>query len=128
MIFFAGLKKPLKPAENSYSGKVFVLTDGASFSTSGHLASLLKYHGIGTFIGEESGGGAVVTDGGKSITLKNTKMRAYCATTVFKTAVNGLPEGRGVIPDYEVKPSLDDYLRGKDPQLEKALELINGTM
>jgi hypothetical protein len=128
MFLFGGLKKPLKPAENSYNGKVFVLADGASFSTSGHLASLIKYHGLGTFIGEESGGGAVVTDGGKSITLKNTKIRAYCATTVFKTAVEGLPEGRGVIPDLVVRPSLEDYLKGNDPQLKKTLELINGVM
>lgn len=124
--FFAGYKRPLKPAENSYKGRVYVLTDGASFSTAGHLASLIKYHKLGTFIGEESGGGAVVTDAGKSITLKNTRLRVYYATSVFKTAVDGLPAGQGVIPDYEVRSSLLDYLSGNDPQLQKAVELIKG--
>lgn len=125
MFIYFSLKKPVKPAENHFTGSIYILTDGASFSTTGHLCSLLKYHNIGTFIGEESGGGAVVTDGGKNITLKNTKLRIYCARTVFKAAVSGLLEGHGVIPDYEIRFSRQDYLNGNDPQLQKAVELIN---
>jgi hypothetical protein len=125
MIFYAGLKRPVKPSENRYTDKVYILTDGGCFSTAGHFASLMKYHNIGKFVGEESGGSAVVTDGGKNLTLKNTKLRIYYATTVFKTAAYGLPEGRGVIPDYEVKFTMEDYLNNKDPQLQKVVELIN---
>ncbi len=125
MFIYFSLKKPVKPAENNFTGSIYILTDGASFSTTGHLCSLLKYHNVGTFIGEESGGGAVVTDGGKNITLRNTKLRIYCATKVFTAAVSRLPEGHGVIPDYEIRFSLQDYLKGNDPQLQKAIELIN---
>lgn len=33
--------------------------------------------------------------------------------------------GKGVTPDIEVKPTIDDYLDGKDPVLSKALEVLN---
>ncbi|MCK4856010.1 MAG: hypothetical protein KAT31_17145, partial [Bacteroidales bacterium] len=52
---YARLNKPLPMAENRFSGKQYYLIDGMCFSTTGHLASLLKYYGLGTFIGEETG-------------------------------------------------------------------------
>ncbi len=125
--YYAGYKRPLKPKENRFKGRVYILTDGASFSTTGHLVSLIKHHGLGTFVGEESGGGAVVTDGGKNITLKHTRLRVYCATSVFMAAAEGLTEGRGVIPDHVVDFSLQDYMDGNDPQLQKVVELIEGS-
>ncbi|QES89090.1 S41 family peptidase [Rhizosphaericola mali] len=41
------------------------------------------------------------------------------------------PDGRefvgvGVIPDIEVKPTVDDFIKGKDPVLERALQYLNG--
>jgi hypothetical protein len=59
----------IKPARNKFSGTMYVLIDGGCFSTTGHLCSLLRYHGIGTFIGEETAGSFACTDNRTAITL-----------------------------------------------------------
>lgn len=118
--YYAKYKKTLKPAEHRFTGRLYILINGASFSTTGHLCSLLKSHQIGVFIGEESGGSQVCTDASLKYTLRHTKLRLHCATTVFRTAVSNLPPGRGVIPDYPITPTLQDYLEGADPQMELA--------
>ena len=35
--------------------------------------------------------------------------------------------GRGVMPDYVIEPTIEDYLSGRDPQLERALTLARST-
>src|SRR5690554_537493 len=45
--YYAKYKKPLKPAEHRFTGRVYTLINGASFSTTGHLCSLLRFHNIG---------------------------------------------------------------------------------
>jgi len=53
---YNNLKQPIEPAENVFSGILMVLMDGGSFSSTGHLLSLLREHQRGIFVGEESGG------------------------------------------------------------------------
>lgn len=121
---FFSYKWPVVPAVNCFEGKLYTLIDGASFSTTGHQIALIKYHNIGSFIGEESGAAGTVTDLGRFVTLKNTGLRMYCATGVFKAAVSGMGEGRGIIPDYKATYTIEDYLKGRDLEKEAALELI----
>jgi hypothetical protein len=123
--YYAKYKKPRQPAEHRFNGCLYILINGASFSTTGHLCSLLKSHGIGVFIGEETGGSYVCTDASLKYTLRHTKLRLNCATTVFATAVSNLPLGKGVMPDYPITPTLQDYLAETDPQMELAIQLIN---
>ena len=122
--FYYQYKKAIKPAENNYHGNVYILIDGISFSTTGHLASLLKSHKLGTFIGEETGGSYLCSGNAKSSTLRNTRLRLYCSVDTYEVEAAGLTPGRGVMPDYQVKPSLNDYLRGNDPVKQFALDLI----
>ncbi len=35
------------------------------------------------------------------------------------------PEGRGTMPDYEVWPTFDDFMKNRDTQMEFVLKLIN---
>lgn len=126
MFFYSRWKKPIRPAEERYSGNLYILMDGASFSTTGHLLSLLRHHGIGVFLGEESGGGAISTAFGSSIVLKNTRLRAYCAKLPFRAAAAVQSKGRGIMPDYVVENSLQDYIDKRDAQLEAALRQIKG--
>jgi C-terminal processing protease CtpA/Prc len=123
--YYAKYKKPQQPAEHRFKGRLYILINGASFSTTGHLCSLLKSHGIGVFIGEETGGSYVCTDASINVTLRRTKLRLHCATTVFTTAVSNLPLGKGVMPDYPITPTFQDYLAGTDPQMELAILLIS---
>lgn len=123
--YYNKYKKPLKPAEHRFTGRLYILINGASFSTTGHLCSLLKSHEIGVFIGEESGGSYLCTDASINVTLRHTKLRLHCSTTAFATAVSDLPPGKGIIPDYRITPTLQDYLEGTDPQMKLAIQLVN---
>lgn len=122
--YYYKYKKAIEPAENNYDGNVYILTDGICFSTTGHLASLLKTHNLGTFIGEETGGSFLCSGNARSSTLKNTRLRLYCSVDTYQVEAPGLTPGRGVMPDYGVKPSLGDYLREDDPVKKFALDLI----
>jgi len=125
--YYYDLKKLLDPAKNSFRGKLYILINGASFSSTGHLCSLLKFHQIGTFIGEESGGSFVCTDGSQDLTLSNTKLSFHYSTKAFSTAVSGLTPGRGIIPDYPVTPTIEDHLRQRDGEMELAIGMIEKT-
>lgn len=124
-IFFFNYKKPIKPAENKFDGNVYFLVNGTCFSTTGHLVSLLKHHNIGTIIGEETGGSFLCSGNARNYTLKNTQLRLYCSQDTYEVVTSGATPGKGVIPDYEVKPTIDDYLTGNDPVKDFAIELIS---
>ena len=124
-IFFYNYKKPIEPAENRFKGNVYILVNGTCFSTTGHLLSLLKHHKMGTIIGEETGGSAACSGNARSYTLKNTRLRLYCSQDTYEVVTSGPTPGKGVMPDYEVKYTLDDYITGNDPVKALALQLIN---
>jgi hypothetical protein len=121
---YARLNKPLPMAENRFSEEQYYLIDGMCFSTTGHLASLLKYFGLGTFIGEETGATFTCNDASHDTKLKHTGCRLQSARGTFATAVTGFPLDQGILPDHPVRQSLDDLIRRHDAVLEYTLELI----
>jgi hypothetical protein len=48
-----------------------------------------------------------------------------CPRGTFATAVRGLPDDRGIIPDIIVEPSVKDLINGRDPMMEVAFEMID---
>lgn len=100
--------------------KTIVLIDGGSASASEIVAGALSDHGAATLVGQKSfGKGSVQTvedlpGGGK---LKVTIAKWYT------------PNGKninkeGIKPSIEVKMTAEDANAGRDPQKDKALELI----
>lgn len=121
---YGALTKPMPPAPNAFTGMLLVLTDGACFSSTGHLCSLLRFHGRGLFVGEETGGSWTTTDASQDYRLRRTGMRLHSSNAAFRTAVSGLPVGRGIMPDREATAGIEDILAGRDPVLELALRMI----
>jgi hypothetical protein len=111
-------------ADNPFQGKQYYLIDGMCFSTTGHLASLLKYYRLGTFIGEETGATYTCNDASHDTNLKHTGYRLQSARHSFATAVSGFRLDCGILPDYPVRETVDDRIRGRDRVLDYALELI----
>lgn len=117
------------PEKNCYTGKLYVLMDGGSTSTAGDFAACLDYYNRATFIGEESGANRVISGGnvfGKDFELPNTKLRVRLSTIQGVNKSDIPNDGHGVIPDYVVVPTPEDYMNFRNPMLEKALELIHG--
>ena len=115
-----------KPSKNQFRGKLYVLTNAFSTSATGTLTGQLKSRTNAIFIGEEAGGNPnqTVARQGVDIILPNSKVKVLVPLVLSVKDVNFENKGRGVIPDYDVKPSIEDLLNNKDPVMEFALKLI----
>lgn len=118
------LKNPIAPAENYFKGKVYVLIDGGCFSSTGHLLSLLRYHKIGTFVGETTSTSYSCNTNGVPYALPNTGITLFCPKFVYETAVKGFHRADGISPDYEIKPTFTDILTGRDRTMEYVLSIV----
>ncbi len=120
------LDLPLKtPADNllRFKGRIFVLIGPKSFSTSTSFASAIKQFRIATLVGEETGDPTIVYGNVINTTLPNSGLMAAVPGRAFVLA-GGKPDGRGVIPDYEVKQKPEDIAKGIDTVLQFTLNLI----
>jgi carboxyl-terminal processing protease len=108
------------PQQDPYKGKVVILIDGRSASTSEIFAAGLQEIGRAKVVGERSAGAALPSVFEK---LPTGAVFQY-AIGDFKSPEGTLIEGRGVAPDLEVKLTRKELLRSRDPQLEAALAQI----
>ncbi|HEU4633704.1 MAG TPA: S41 family peptidase [Flavisolibacter sp.] len=111
--------------KNHFNGQVYLLTGGNTFSAASLFAKTLKGQSNVTIVGEETGGGAYGNTAWliPEVTLPNTKVRFRLP--LFRLVVDTAEEkGRGVIPDVESKPTVEDIRRGVDFKMQKAVELI----
>lgn len=116
-----------QPKANRFTGKVFVLTDGWSFSTCADVATVLHHQKWATFLGEETGGGYDGNTSGNSQTLRlpHSGININLPMWMYTTANEGHSfYGRGVIPDYPIVRSPQQFIEGRDVVLEKAESLI----
>ena len=101
--------------------KMAVLMDSGSASASEILAGALRDHGIAFLVGEKTFGKGSVQE------VINITPETFLKITIAKwlTPSGKSIDGEGLEPDYEVKITEKDIDSGKDPQLEKAIELLN---
>ncbi|MBK1439263.1 hypothetical protein JHJ32_04620 [Parapedobacter sp. ISTM3] len=99
-------------------------------SAASHFASLVKAYARNvTIVGVETVGGYYDHNGHISLVyeLPNSEIKTkFSVVYVVQDArvLPDQPQGRGIIPDYEVWPRLDDFLQHKDTQMEFILQLI----
>ena len=116
-----------------YDGKVYVLTNGSSFSAATLFPAVLVRNRRGVSVGRETGTGYHFMTALKfaDIQLPNSlqTIRIPLVKLVFDTTIcDRLPEGRGLLPDYPLPLTYDEAIGGadgeKDVMLEYALSLI----
>jgi hypothetical protein len=121
---YTPLAEPVPRAEFPFEGKLLTLVDGLCFSTTGHFCALLRYHGIGEFVGTETGATFTCTGNATYPLLEHTRILLGTARVGrYTTAVNGMDPRRGIIPDYPVLCSQEDIVKGTDRIMETALDL-----
>jgi len=100
--------------------KMVVLVDKGSASASEILAEALRYHGKATLIGASTFGKGSVQE-----LVEITPETSLKVTIALWLGPNGqsIPTS-GIVPDVEVKLTEDDTVAGKDPQLDKAIEIV----
>ncbi len=117
--------EPSKP--EIFSGKLYALISGKTYSGGSEFAALLKQLTDCTFIGEETGGGFYGQTSGFSLNLLLPHTEQTVRIPIMKFAVNvadkTIPEGRGVLPDIPLEPTIKQYLAGEDAVLLYTNEL-----
>lgn len=113
-------KLVIPKSKNHYSGRLVVLVNEITQSQAEYTAMAFRANGKTTIIGSTTAG----ADGNVS---------AIMLPGGLKTMISGIgvyyPDGKetqrvGIIPDIEVKPTINGIKSGKDELLEKAIELI----
>ncbi len=119
-------KKPDEVEETAFKGKIYVLINGGSFSAASIISSNLNGSKRAYFVGEETGGAFNGTVAGmmplEKIKNSNLKLRLGLISCIpfHKTE----KEGRGIFPDKEIIPTLQDRIDGKDPEMDWVLSEI----
>lgn len=125
--YFSGSESRIKPLdENKFEGRMYLLIDGGSFSASSIISSNLKGSRRATFVGEETGGAFNGTVAGQMpiIELPNSKIKMRVG--LMKIAAHYKTEeiGRGIRPDIEIIPTLEDKISKNDPETNWILQNI----
>lgn len=122
-----GLMAYKKVPKYKFNGSLYVLISPLTYSGGSELANMIYTNKLGSFIGQETGGGYYGNTSGYSqkLTLPHSEIEVIIPSLQFEMNVDGrIPFGRGVIPDYEVVPTFSEYEKGEDVMLNKALQLI----
>jgi carboxyl-terminal processing protease len=108
------------PSRNAYPGPVVVLIDARSTSSSEYFAGIMQSINRAVIVGERSPG---------YLLIANWKKLLNGASLMYAFAQPIMPdgkiiEGNGVVPDIEVKLDRDALLKGKDSQLDAAVNYL----
>jgi len=111
----------------AFTGNLYFLMNGASFSAATSVLAKTLDAGMGTFVGEASGSAYWGDFAGqfKTITLPNSRMQVRIPLKKLTHAVGAeRANGFTVEPDFAVMRSHDDLLTNRDYVLAYALQLI----
>lgn len=115
-----------RPKENSFSGKVYLLINGLSFSATSEFCTVAKDHRRAVFIGEETGGTYCGNTSGSFVktVLPFSQFSVFIPTTKYTMVTRDKGnKDRGIIPDYTIIPTIGDLIDKKDVQMNFAIEL-----
>jgi C-terminal processing protease CtpA/Prc len=117
--------KPQQIKENAFKGKIYVLINGGSFSASSIISSNLKGSKRATFVGQETGGAFNGTVAGfmPIINLPNSKIKIRIGILTCEPFFKSI-DGRGIFPDKEIIPTIQDRINGKDPEMDWIMNQI----
>lgn len=118
--YSTGDDKIQKIKPNSFKGKIYVLINGGSFSASSIISSNLKGSKRAYFVGEETGGAYNGCVAGRMpiVKLPNSKIKVRVGLMKIVPFYKSKVLGRGIFPDKEIIPTIQDRILGVDPELE----------
>ncbi len=100
--------------------ETIILVDKGSASASEILAGALSEHDVAKLVGEQTFGKGSVQE--LVPITRNTSLKLTIAQWLTP---NGISISKaGLTPDYPVERTIDDIKAGKDPQLDKAVDLL----
>jgi len=101
--------------------QMIILADSGSASASEILAGALQEHKVAKIVGTKTFGKGSVQE-----LIKVTPDTSLKVTVARWLTPNGISiSDGGLTPDYEVEMSADDVAKNKDPQMDKAISLLD---
>ena len=117
----------MKPKnKDHYSGDVYVLTNGLTFSASSLFCGSVRGQMNVTLVGENTGGGWHGNSGIMipDITLPNTKLRVRLPMFRLVQYQHVAKTGTGVVPDIYVGPTVESSRKDIDRKMEFVKQII----
>jgi hypothetical protein len=113
------------PESDRFSGKVYLLINGGTFSSAGSTVWCIRHYQLAETIGSETGGTGVHY--GYPIKRKLPVTGLNYSVSHIKWYQVGADDNsvNGLLPDYTVDESIDDIKNHRDSVLDYALRLIN---
>lgn len=117
------------PNQNSFTGNIYLLVSPAIASAGSLFAAMVAGNENTITIGEETMGGYYGHNGHIPLDYKLPKSKIELSFSVVNLEQNVPRKSnqvyeRGIIPDYEVSQTYEDFLNNKDTQMAYTLELI----
>ncbi len=109
---------------NRFVGTTYILVGPLSYSTGTCFPASAKCYHSAFIVGEETGQPLLSNGDLNRFILTNTKLACFTSLSRIYMPCNNNNDKTGVMPDYSVKPSLDDLLSNEDYLLEYTLRLI----
>lgn len=130
-ISWAGKEKVYKlpkPSKQVFKHNIYVLVNGKTYSAGSSLTRYLKEYGNATVIGTETGtrydGFAAGSEHNIILPNSNITIGIPRYHILFPKSKIQQKFNRGLIPDYEINYTFQDYLENRDLHKEKAIEII----
>ena len=122
----------LEPVDKTFSGKVWLLVDGANASATFMLAKQYQDAGIATLVGQPTGGNLRGINGGGMffLTLPNTQIEIdipifqYLPTDIATDKLNTI-SNHGLMPDVMIEARASDIQRQTDGVLNRLIQTIS---
>lgn len=117
------------PNKQVFKGKIYLLISPRVASAGSLFASMVTSNNNTIVIGEETMGGYYGHNGHTSFTYILPKSKIATSFSIVNLEQD-VPKkdnqlyNRGIIPDFEVNQTFEDYLKQKDTQMNFVLELI----
>jgi len=114
------------PQADRFKGKLYVLVNGGTFSAAALLASNLQGQKNVVFVGEETGGGRNGCTGGlfELLALPESKLNLRYGIIPFNLQKHSATEGRGLMPDVPAIYRINEFLTGKDQEMDWVMKDI----
>ena len=120
-------RKTFKPrTKNHFSGQVYVLIAGPTFSASSLFASTVREQNNVTLVGEETGGGWYGNSGMliPAVLLPHSRMKIRMPLHRIVQYRHGPKNGRGVMPEITVPATVENLRNNIDGKMQKVIELV----
>ncbi|MEL7123296.1 MAG: S41 family peptidase [Bacteroidota bacterium] len=118
-----------KASKLAFTGTIYVLVNGKTFSAGSSLARFLKEYGDAIVIGTETGTryDGFAAGSSQDVILPNSQIKIGIPRyhILFPPSKKQTKINRGLIPDYEITYTFKEYVDGSDLHLKKAISLID---